>query len=74
MHGDRDFAALLPLERLQDFALEQQLLDKPVIGKLESRAVGIAFRALPKPNDGHNKRVNTERLIAIGNQLTYPLR
>ena len=74
MHGDRDFAALSLLERLQDFALEQKLFDKPVIGKLESRSVRIAFRPLPKPNDGHNKLVNTERLIPIVNQLKYPLR
>ena len=62
------------LQRLQKFALEQKLLDKPVIGKLESLAlgVGIAFRPLPKPNDGHNKLVNTERLIPIGNHWSIP--
>ena len=64
------------LQRLQKFALEQKLLDKPAIGKLESLAlgVGIAFRPLPKPNDGRNKLANTERLIPIGNQLEYLLR
>src|SRR5262249_34362590 len=75
VHGDRDFATLLPLdideylaladvgmsdstkhhnavslERLQKFALDHKLIDRPVFGKLEKPRVGQRDR-LPTPDE-----------------------